>query len=157
MPPAPRFARCRSCRCSRPSPICRAAPGHHARGARRAAHPPLDQLAGRRAGGDDRLFGFQQGRRLRRLELGAGQGAVATDPRRREKPARRSPSSTAAAARSPAAARRPAAPSPPSRPARSAAGSASPSRARWSPSNMPIAARRSIRWSCSPRACSSMR
>ena len=40
----------------------------------RRSHP----LAGRRAGGDDRLFGFQQGRRLRRLELGAVQGAVAS-------------------------------------------------------------------------------
>ena len=43
------------------------------------AHPPQRPLAGRCAGGDDRLFRFQQGRRLRRLELGAGQGAVAAD------------------------------------------------------------------------------
>ena len=56
---------------------------HHARGSRRPADPPLDQVAGRGAGGDDRLFRLQQGRRLRRLELGAGQGAVAADPRRR--------------------------------------------------------------------------
>ena len=56
---------------------------HHARGAVRAAHPPQHPLAGQRAGGDDRLFGFQQGRRLRRLQLGAGQGAVAADTRRR--------------------------------------------------------------------------
>ena len=43
---------------------------------------------------------LQQGRRLRRLELGAGQGAVAADPRRRGSRHRRSPSSMAAAARS---------------------------------------------------------
>ena len=56
---------------------------HHARGAQRAADPPLHPLAGQRAGGDDRLFRFQQGRRLRRLQLGAGQGAVAADQGRR--------------------------------------------------------------------------
>ena len=33
------------------------------------------QLAGRRAGGDDRLFRFEQGWRLLRLQLGARQGA----------------------------------------------------------------------------------
>ena len=39
----------------------------------------------------------------------------------------------------------------------SGAVSASPSRARWCPRNMPIAARPVIRWSFSPRACSSTR
>ena len=66
------------------------------------------------------------------------------------------PSSMAAAVPCPAAARPRAAPLPPSRPARSAAASASPSRARWSRTNTPIRARRSIRWNCWPRACWSM-
>ena len=55
----------------------------HARGAVGAADPPLHALAGRGAGGDDRLFGLEQGRRLRRLQLGACQGAVAVDQGRR--------------------------------------------------------------------------
>ena len=55
------------------------------------------------------------------------------------------------------AGRRRVAPSRRSQPDRSGAGSASPSRARWCPRNMPIAARPAIRWSFSPRACSSMR
>ena len=41
------------------------------------ARPPQHQLAGRRAGSDDRLFRFEQGRRLLRLELGTVEGAVA--------------------------------------------------------------------------------
>ena len=73
---------------------------HHARAARRPARPPLDQLAGRRAGGDDRLFRFQQGRRLLRLQLGARQGAGQADQGQRRDGRARSPSSTAAAARS---------------------------------------------------------
>ena len=55
----------------------------HARGAVGAADPPLHALAGRGAGGDDRLFGLEQGWRLRRLQLGARQGAVAVDQGRR--------------------------------------------------------------------------
>ena len=49
---------------------------HHARAAQHSARAPQRPLAGRRAGGDDRLFRLQQRRRLRRLQLGAGQGAV---------------------------------------------------------------------------------
>ena len=56
--------------------------------------------------------------------------------------------STAAAARSAAAAYRRVAPSPPSRQVRSTAGSASPSKAKWSRSSMPIAVPPPIRSSC---------
>ena len=39
------------------------------------------QLAGRRAGGDDRLFRFEQGRRLLRLQLGARRRRSRSSPR----------------------------------------------------------------------------
>ena len=77
----------------------RAAPGDHAGAARHAGGAPLHPLAGRGAGGDDRLFRLEQGRRLRRRELGAVQGAEQADPARPGTRRRRSPSSTGAAAR----------------------------------------------------------
>ena len=104
--PAARARCCGSCRCSRPASRC----------ARRAAtmrtlleQPGLPRGAARgrrRAGGDDRLLGLQQGRRLRRVRLGdlprAG-GARRGAARARRRVDR---SSTAAAARSAAAAGR---------------------------------------------------
>ncbi|BAR47207.1 hypothetical protein Maq22A_c28505 [Methylobacterium aquaticum] len=58
-------------------------PRDHAGAPQGAGGAPLGPPAGRGAGGDDRLLGFEQGRRLRRLELGARQGPGQADPGRR--------------------------------------------------------------------------
>ena len=75
----------------------------------------------RRAGGDDRLLGLQQGRGLRRVGLGDLPRADRARRGARGATASRGSSSTAAAARWAAAAARPTARSTPSRPARSRA------------------------------------
>src|SRR3546814_15395891 len=57
--------------------------GDHARAARRAGGAAHDPRPRRRAGSDDRLLRFEQGRRLLLLELGIEQGAEEADPGRR--------------------------------------------------------------------------
>ena len=148
-PRASRAARSRSCRCSRPSTTS---------SARRPScgscwRVPLVQAqragAGRRAGGDDRLLRLEQGRRLPHLELGAVQGpdqahAGGRGVRRADRVLPR-----ARRLGEPGRGARPGAPSRRSPPARSRGGCGSPSRARWSRSSTPTAARRSTRSSCS--------
>ena len=96
---ASRAAPCRSSRCSRPSTTCSARPAIM----RELLAVPLVRAqrpgAGRGAGGDDRLLGLEQGRRLPHLELGAVQGADQADAAGQGDAACRSRSSTGAEAR----------------------------------------------------------
>ncbi len=84
----------------------------------------------RLSGSDDRLFRFEQGRRLPDVELVAARGRAGAGRRLRRRAASACSCSTAAAAPSGAAAARPSTPSAPSRRGPSPGASASPSRAR---------------------------
>ena len=120
----------------RPAPRDDRRPGARRGAARHALQPPGLRPPARRAradaGGDARLLGLQQGRRLLAGELGAAQSAGRDRPRLPPLRASTSGSSTGAAGPSGAAAGGRTRPSARCRPSRRTAASASPSRARSS-------------------------
>ncbi len=125
--------------------------GDHARRLFAAALPPLARRTARMAGGDARLLGQQQGRRLPDRQLGALPGRARAGRRVSPTTASGCGSFTAAAARSGAAAARASRRSSRSRPAASPAACASPSRARSSPASTPIPSSAGATWRRSSR------